>query len=153
MYNNFLSEHISIAHSQKTFQMTRGYITSLSRSPRDQYTWLSSLTAFPETHKPKGGPAQNLRRLMLERATYLLIWLTPLPLSLNPFLLVAHTCTRAQTQLAWFAPKGPLFIFIGVWGFTLVKRQGRSPEWYLCIWVLPVFIARPTLVFTGVSKG
>lgn len=80
----------------QTLQMTRGYITSLSRSPGDQYTWLSSLTAFPQTPKPKGGPAQNLRRLILVKATYLLISLTihtaSMPPSSPPFL--DHTSIR-----------------------------------------------------------
>lgn len=48
---------------------------------------------------------------------------------------------------------GLLFIFICVWGFALVKTRAHIPEWYLWIWVLPVFIARPTPLFTGVSKG
>lgn len=106
--------------------MTKGYITSLSRSPGDQYTWLSSLTEFPQTPRPKGGPAQNLRRLMLERATSLLIWLTTLPLSLNPSLLSSEHTHVCQLSTGPVCSWGPLFIFIGVWGFTLVKRQGQS---------------------------
>lgn len=67
---------------------------------------------------------------------------------LPPTVYLAHTLSAG---LVCFL--GLLFIFRCVWGFTLVKGKATVPEWYLWIWVLPVFIARPTLVFTRVSRG
>lgn len=43
----------STAHRPRT----KGYITSLQRNPRDQYTWLSSLTEFPPNTQAKGWPS------------------------------------------------------------------------------------------------
>lgn len=119
--------HSSSAHSPRT----RGYITSLSRSPGDQYTWLSSLTEFPPNTQAKGWPRHKTWDAWCLRGlpTYSSDW--PLsPLTLDPAaphpLTNTHTCAKLSCGpvCSW----GPLFIFIGVWGFTLVKRQGQSPR-------------------------
>lgn len=78
---------------------------------------------------------------------HLLKHLTDRSIPPSPFWLI-HTNSAAPACFI-----GLLFIFIHVWGFTLAKSKATVPEWYHWIWVLPVFIARPTLVFTGVSRG
>lgn len=114
------SVHLVLLRSPKTLWVTKGYITSLSRSPRDQYTWLSSLTAIPQTPGPKGGSAQNLRRLMFEKTTNLLIWLTTLPLLHSPSQL--HYTTGKLSMGFQFLPYA--YTFIHLWRFPWVKKFG-----------------------------
>ncbi len=93
--------------------MTKGYITSLSRSPGDQYTWLSSLTEFPPNTQAKGWPGTKPETLDA-REDCLLTHLTdhspPLTQSLPASSERAHTHTHTRVltlNWLWFALKVP----------------------------------------------
>lgn len=133
---------VLLLKARRIFRMTKGYITSLSRSPWDQYTWLSSLTEFSPNARAKGWPGAKPETLdALERDAYLLIVLTtPSPFSPQrrhpptppppPYRLPAKNVRSTGLVCS----RGLLFIFMCVGGFfALVKSKARVPEWYLWI--------------------
>lgn len=113
--------------------MTKGYITSLSRSPGDQYTWLSSLTEFPPNTRAKGWPGtkpETLDALEGYLQTHRTAHSPPLTHSRSLIQSLPPTFhltrTRVQT-LKWptvVCFPGLLFIFMCVWGFyTSLKAR------------------------------